>query len=227
MNLIALVCGLTLIGSEDYEAREFGQRMASRAAHGRYPECGGLIFHHAACHTSAEVRSRANRIFARTAGHHVNSFRPSGVPVWPCIDAAALPLPLVCQWVEDRLRCLAEADPGNSLRSVNAGVGPLYPSYRRATELLVRHLLLDGWSHRAVDALVGELWLREIKWYHDRPNYRHEMIAALSWSVWTDGYPSPAGGYVPEPCGRGFVPFGFPLPMPGPFGFGIPGPWGG
>ncbi len=131
---------------------------------------------------SPEARRRLLQVLTAYARWKVNSFVPSGVPVWPICDAYPVACPLIpfaLVDVRDRCRWPVESQPGD------AG-GPYWTAYRRTTERRVRDMLRDGASFAECDALVGRMWRLE---QAAKSDCGEKWAEAAGWTRWQGGYP--------------------------------------
>lgn len=179
MTAVVLCLCFEAMLADDYAIREHGHVIALHLVRTRLHRCHVLAIA-AEHHPSAEVRSRCARLVAAGHAHRVHSYTPSTAPVWPCIDMTP---EFPARWAfVSHWRDRAGYDQGTH-------TGPPYwHGWRRATELWVRDRIRAGWSHADADAVIGEMWLRELA-YHER-QYPHVLSVVRSWRGWVGGYPT-------------------------------------
>jgi hypothetical protein len=174
------------LGSPDFEARESA---SARLAHlvDRHPAIyGPRLGAWAASATCPEVRRRSNLILVTYHRWRVNSFVPSGCPVYPICDAFPIPHPALPAFtlldVRDRCRWPASHATGDI-------GGPHWTAYRRGTAARVRAMLVDGVPPEECDRLLSRMWVLEQAACGDVSAERWAVSA--SWVRWAGGFPRP------------------------------------
>lgn len=180
MTAVVLILSFQAMLADDYAVREHGSRLAHHLIRSRPYSCQPIAVA-VAHHPSPEVRSRCSRLYGYWRAHLAAVYVPTGIPMWPCVDM--LPHDYPDRWgVVSHYRSLASND------SLIDGGPPYWRSWRRATEMLVRDLIRDGWEYVEADSLLQRMWSIELA-YHERlyPQYVPLVETWMRWG-WC-GYP--------------------------------------
>mgnify|MGYP000850450680 CR=1 FL=1 len=190
------------LGDPDWKARERATAILTAAGPAAKP---ALL--KAVRSDDAEVRERASKLLTKLHNQHVNSFRPM-----PPIDGL---------WYCDKAFSYVSADDekGGACAENHKKYGKYlqaaqgmtsadgdYPTYRRATRMLVEDWIGEGKTDEWIRAQLADMKRRDDLW---RQKQREEEERQRRMS---DGLPNSED--VP--------PAGIPMVMPGPWGIGIP-----
>lgn len=184
MTALLFALAVAALDDPDFRVREWASLTAHRCV-ARHPAAIGpalaLLCH---THPSAEARSRLARLTAPYRAYLADTFVPTTVPCWPCVDQ------LPYDWPDDR-----SASSGYWLGRVpleipdaTRGGPPYWWRWRRATEVMVRAQIRCGeLTCDEADELLARMWAVEDEYFE-----RTSPVAGLeraTWRGWAGGYP--------------------------------------
>lgn len=175
----------TALADPRWEVREEAEQSLIRLVHRHPTVYGPRLAELARNATEPEVVARCRRPLVVYGQWRITSYVPSTVPVWPICDA--VPVPMLYGDARSKLIGMAWYNPGGTC-ATGCDCGPYWHRYRRATECMVRHLLMQGATFEECDSLLARMWALECT---AKSDCGEKWAESAAWTRWQGGYPVP------------------------------------
>ena len=195
--MLYLIVLYALLNDPSFATREAAERQLVHVVSFRPWQYGERLTILAKGCASPEVMARVGRPLRIYDTWRADSYRPTGVPVWPIVDAYPRRI-LGCDFRdrEAMYPWLYKANPTPGRYGPDT-VGPYWLQWRRATEMMARDMIRRGVPAEEVDGLMRRMWAVEKRHYHDcrgcLSDTQRTEIESWSGRPWAGGYPQPEG----------------------------------